>query len=111
MNTEMIGFVSGIIGCLSVLPQIYKSWKSGSSDDLSTNMLILMYIALILAIIYGIIIQHSAVYVTNSIAFVLYALLHGIKIYNMRKKYTKLSDIEMGVSVGVDVNLNDNGNN
>ena len=86
MTPEIIGFASGIIASLSILPQIHKSWKSGSSDDLSTNMIVLMYIALILAIIYGVMIQHSAVYISNSISLIFYIMLHSIKIYNIRKK-------------------------
>jgi len=86
MTPEIIGFASGIIGSLSILPQIHKSWKSGSSDDLSTNMIILMYIALTLAIIYGVMIQHSAVYISNSISLIFYIMLHSIKIYNVHKK-------------------------
>ena len=90
MNTEIIGFISGMIGSLSILPQIHKSWKSGSSDDLSTNTIILMYIAFILAVIYGIMIQQTAIYVTNIFSCTLYVILHGIKIYNTRKKITKI---------------------
>ena len=89
MNTEIIGFISGMIGSLSILPQIHKSWKSGSSDDLSTNTIILMYIAFILAVIYGIMIQQTAIYVTNIFSCTLYVILHGIKIYNTRKKNYK----------------------
>ena len=82
MNTEIIGFISGMIGSLSILPQIHKSWKSGSSDDLSTN-------TIILAVIYGIMIQQTAIYVTNIFSCTLYVILHGIKIYNTRKKNYK----------------------
>ena len=88
-SIEVIGLISGLIGCASILPQIYKSYISRSSKDLSTSTFILLYIAYILAVIYGISIDHIAVYLCNGIALILYLILHSIKIYNERDIYLK----------------------
>ena len=81
-NPEILGYVSGIMGSLSIVPQIYKSYISGSSKDLSTKMFIIQYIAYTFAIVYGILIKHAAVYLMNAIGFLLFILLHSVKIYN-----------------------------
>jgi MtN3 and saliva related transmembrane protein len=106
MSVELIGFASGMIGSLSILPQIYKSWVSGSSNDLSTNTIVLMYIALILAVIYGIMINHSAIYITNIFSCILYVILHGIKIRNERKKIKDIY-IEIDSENETEINLNE----
>lgn len=84
-NPEIIGYIAGIIGSMSIIPQIYKSYISGSSKDLSTKMFILTYISYGFAITYGILIKHVAIYIMNAIGFGLYILLHSIKIYNEHK--------------------------
>jgi MtN3 and saliva related transmembrane protein len=88
-SIESIGILSGLIGCLSIIPQIYKSYTSGSSQDLSTSTFILLYIAYTLAVIYGICINHIAVYLSDSVALILYVILHSTKIYNEREVYIK----------------------
>ena len=95
-NPEVFGYISGLMGSLSILPQIHKSYISGSSKDLSTKMFIIQYIAYALAIVYGILIKHVAVYLMNAIGFLLFIILHGIKIYNERNKqdYTTLNEID-----------------
>lgn len=82
VNPEIFGYISGVMGSLSILPQIHKCYVSGSSKDLSTKMFIIQYIAYTLAIIYGILIKHIAIYVMNAIGFMLFVILHGVKIYN-----------------------------
>jgi len=82
INAEIFGFMSGILCSLSLIPQIYKSYTTKSSQDISTKTLCLMYCALIIGIIYGIIIKHAAVYVMNGISIILYIILHGVKIRN-----------------------------
>jgi len=97
-NPEILGFVSGIMGSLSIIPQIYKSYISGSSKDLSTKMFIIQYIAYSFAIVYGILIKHTAVYLMNAIGFLLFILLHSVKIYNEHYAIVPNNYNEMSVS-------------
>ena len=97
INPEILGFLSGILGSLSLLPQIHKSYTTKSSKDISTKTLCLMYCALIFGLIYGIIIKHAAVYVMNGITTTLYMILHGVKIQNERliTNYKQIDNIEL----------------
>lgn len=81
-NYEPIGLISGVIGAVSVLPQIRKSWISKSSKDISTNMILLTYVAVGLGMIYGVLIRHAAVYLSNAAIFALYVVLHLVKVRN-----------------------------
>jgi MtN3 and saliva related transmembrane protein len=95
-NPEILGFLSGILGSVSLLPQIHKSYTTKSSKDISIQTICLMYCALLIGIIYGIVINHAAVYVMNGIATILYIILHGVKIRNERSStYLELENIEL----------------
>jgi len=83
-NYEPIGLVSGAICAVSVLPQIRKSWITRSSGDISTTTICLMYLAMSLGVTYGTLIHHAAIYTSNAVIFILYAILHGVKIRNER---------------------------
>jgi len=82
---ETLGFVSGAVSALSILPQIYKNIRSGSSTDISTSTIVCAYVALGLGTIYGFMIDHVAVYVSDLTILGFYMVLHGVKIWNDRK--------------------------
>jgi len=97
-SPEILGFASGILGSVSLIPQIHKSYTTKSSKDISTKTICLMYCALIIAVVYGTIINHPAIYAMNGIACVLYMILHAIKIRNEKfqdqpVKYFELENI------------------
>jgi len=81
-SLEFLGFSAGTLECVALLPLIHKTYKTKSSKDLSTYSIIIMYIALTMATIYGFLINHFAVYFTNILTIFLYFILHGIKIKN-----------------------------
>jgi len=88
---ETLGLVSGALSALSILPQIYKNIRSGSSADISTHTIVCAYVALSLGTIYGFMIDHVAVYVSDLTIIGFYVLLHGVKIWNDRRGIRVLS--------------------
>jgi len=82
---ETLGLVSGALSALSIVPQIYKNIRSGSSTDISTHTIVCAYVALSLGTIYGFMIDHVAVYVSDLTIIGLYMVLHGVKIWNDRR--------------------------
>ena len=83
--TEALGFASGALCAVSLVPQIYKNYTSGSSDDVSTSTILCMYVALGIGTAYGFMINHMAVYVTDLTLAGLYMTLHAVKVRNQRK--------------------------
>jgi uncharacterized protein with PQ loop repeat len=79
---ETLGLVSGALSALSILPQIYKNFRSGSSSDISTHTIVCAYIALGLGTVYGFMIGHVAVYVSDLTIIGFYVVLHSVKIRN-----------------------------
>jgi len=82
---ETLGLVSGALSALSILPQIYKNIRSGSSTDISTPTILCAYVALSLGTVYGFMIDHVAVYVSDLTILGFYVVLHGVKIWNDRR--------------------------
>lgn len=83
---ETLGLVSGALSALSILPQIYKNFRSGSSSDISTSTILCAYIALSMGTIYGFMIDHVAVYVSDLSILGFYVVLHSVKIRNDWKR-------------------------
>lgn len=95
MNPEILGFTSAAISSAAVVPQIVKSWKTGSSKDISTPMIVMTYISMGLGITYGFLIRHVAVYVGNSVTLLLFAVLHLVKVRNARVSAQELELAEV----------------
>ena len=69
-HTEFFGFSAAFLTTLAFLPQLYKTWKTKSADDVSLFMLILFITGLICWIIYGIKINSIPILFANIITFI-----------------------------------------
>ena len=67
---DLFGFLAALLTTIAFLPQLYKTWKTKSADDVSLIMLILFIIGLICWIIYGININSIPILVANIITFI-----------------------------------------
>lgn len=67
MIVAIIGFLAAFTSTISLIPQIYKTYTTKSSKDLSYIMLINFFITSALWITYGIMILSAAVYIANII--------------------------------------------
>lgn len=67
MTVEIIGITAGVLSCTTFLPQIIKTYKSKSTEDVSLLMFIIAALGSALWLIYGILIQSFALTFTNVI--------------------------------------------
>lgn len=67
MIQNVIGYTAGVFILLSIIPQIIKSYKTKSVEDISILMLISLIIGTLFWIVYGIIVQGMPVIVLNSV--------------------------------------------
>ena len=67
---NLFGFLAALLTTIAFLPQLYKTWKTKSADDVSLIMLILFIIGLICWIIYGLKINSLPILVANIITFI-----------------------------------------
>ena len=67
---DLFGFSAAFLTTIAFIPQLYKTWKTKSAEDVSLIMLILFITVLICWIIYGLKINSIPILVANIITFI-----------------------------------------
>jgi MtN3 and saliva related transmembrane protein len=75
-----LGLVAGVLTTIAYLPQLIKTWKSKSADDLSWSMLIILCTGIVLWLVYGIYIQDVPIIAANIVTLVLATIILVLKI-------------------------------
>ena len=82
MNAEIVGFIAGILVASSLLPQVIKSWKSKSTQDISLGWSITSLAGQIMWIIYGLLIASYSLVIMSGIT-----LLMALSVFYLKLKY------------------------
>ncbi len=77
---EILGLFAGGLTTASFVPQVYKTWKTKSAENLSLTMFSLFFIGITLWFVYGIFVNSIAMIVTNAITASLSILLIYFKL-------------------------------
>ena len=83
---DLFGFSAAFLTTIAFFPQLYKTWKTKSADDVSLVMLILFIIGLFCWIIYGLKINSVPILVANIITFIFNFLILILKIIYSKNK-------------------------
>ncbi|MDA8172718.1 MAG: SemiSWEET transporter [Nitrospiraceae bacterium] len=78
----LLGFAAGALTTLAYLPQVMKTWKSRSTQDISAGMFITLCAGLFLWVLYGFSINSVPVIATNIVSFALGLIIVIFKIKN-----------------------------
>ncbi len=65
---KILGLLAGFCTTISVIPQLYKTWKTKEVKDISIGMFSVLTFGLILWIIYGVSKSDIPIIVTNGIS-------------------------------------------
>lgn len=68
---ELLGYIAGILGMLSFIPQLIKTIKTKRADDLSMSMLWICLVTNACYIAYGTMLELTPIVVTLSISSVI----------------------------------------
>lgn len=82
MNTELVGYLAGLIIAISLTPQVIKAWKTKSTKDISVTWNIIYLAGLSLWIVYGIGINSMPLIITIS-----FEALMAISLLMLKLKY------------------------
>lgn len=69
--STLIGLAAGSLTTVAFVPQVLKTWRSKSADDISLGMFLLFSAGLLLWLIYGVLIDALPVILANAITLVL----------------------------------------
>ena len=75
-----IGLVAATFTVISLLPQLWKVWKTKSTKDISTGMFALYCTGLFVWFSYGLLIKSEPIIIANLLAFVQAMLILAFKI-------------------------------
>jgi MtN3 and saliva related transmembrane protein len=79
MNIAIIGLIAGFFTTWGLVPQIYKSWRTKKTKDISLLMYIIIGIGALLWITYGFLISDFPIIFWNITAFVFILTIISLK--------------------------------
>ena len=91
---DCIGFIGGSILGLQLIPQIYKAYKTKSTNDISTFFLLMNITGLLLMTTYGVFNNDMPLYVPTSISLINSMILLLLVKYNDNTKINNISNDE-----------------
>jgi MtN3 and saliva related transmembrane protein len=77
---NVLGLIAGTLTTIAFLPQLLKTWKSKSAQDVSLVMMITFSVGIFLWIIYGFAIGAMPIIVCNAVTLVLALMILVLKI-------------------------------
>ena len=78
--TTTLGLVAGVLTTIAYLPQLIKTWKSKSAEDLSWSMLITLCVGIVLWLAYGLFVQDIPVICANIVTLIFASIILILKI-------------------------------
>ncbi|MBA2746714.1 MAG: SemiSWEET transporter [Flavisolibacter sp.] len=85
---QILGLAAGILTASSLIPQVIKTYKAKSAEDVSIVMLLVLQAGIILWVLYGIKREDLPIIVTNSFSLLvnITMVVLGIKYKNAPRK-------------------------
>lgn len=78
--TDAVGLIAGSLTTLAFLPQLLKTWRSRSAEDISSSWLVTFTVGISLWLLYGILIRSVPVILSNSVTLVLTLMILYFKL-------------------------------
>ena len=85
-TTRAIGFLAALLTTASFVPQVVKSWRTRSVDDLSLGMLVLYNVGVATWLAYGWLLRAAPIVAANIVTLLLALTLLGLKVTALRRR-------------------------
>lgn len=79
-QANFLGLLAGTLTTISFVPQVWQTWKTRSTKDLSLGMLLIFTLGIALWLIYGLWMQAPPLILSNIITLLLAGTLLGFKL-------------------------------
>lgn len=80
MPHELIGSIAGILTTLAFVPQVVRTWRTGSAASLSSGMLTMFSVGVTLWIVYGLALGSPSILLANAVTLALALTLLVLKL-------------------------------
>ena len=91
---EIIGLIAAFLTTSAFVPQVYKAWKSKSTESLSLSMYVVFFIGIMLWLVYGFYLNSLAMILSNIVTGFLALILIFLPNNNF-KELIKLKELDM----------------
>jgi MtN3 and saliva related transmembrane protein len=88
---SVLGIVATILSTVSLMPQVIRTWRTRSTDDISAAWLLVALVAMAVWIAYGSLIDEPAVILVNVLSVFQCGSILFIKVQNLRAAAAKRS--------------------
>jgi MtN3 and saliva related transmembrane protein len=79
-NTDLLGFLAGCLTTSAFVPQVIKTWKTRSTQDLSLGMWSAFCIGVLCWLVYGFILEAPPIILTNFVTLFLAGTILFLKL-------------------------------
>jgi len=83
IHPDLLGGVAAVLTTIAFVPQVMKSWRSGSTRDVSLGMFVVFTTGLSLWLIYGFIIESRPIIIANVVTLGLTGIIIALKLRDM----------------------------
>jgi MtN3 and saliva related transmembrane protein len=83
--TTLIGLLAAFCTTASYIPQLKKCWDSGSTEDISLKMFLILAAGVALWVVYGVLQRDLVIVLANSVSLL---LLGGILFFKLREMFS-----------------------
>ena len=83
IHPDVFGGVAAILTTIAFVPQVMKSWRSGSTRDVSLGMFVIFSTGLSLWLVYGFIIESRPIIIANIVTLSLTGIIITFKLRDM----------------------------
>jgi MtN3 and saliva related transmembrane protein len=80
ITVDIFGYAATTIGTIVFLPQVIQIWRTKKADDVSLLSFIMIFVACILWITYGVMILAYPIIIVNSVILVLSSIIIVMKL-------------------------------
>ncbi|MBI5178791.1 MAG: SemiSWEET transporter [Nitrospinae bacterium] len=78
--TDLLGFIAGTLTTVAFVPQVLKTWRSGTADDISGPWIATFIIGVALWLCYGVALGSLPIIIFNAVTLVLLLPILIVKI-------------------------------
>ena len=75
-----LGYLAGALTTIAFVPQLTRTWRTRSAEDISFGMLLTFSIGVLLWLIYGLLIRSPPVILANIVTLILASAILALKI-------------------------------
>ncbi|MDG2270181.1 MAG: SemiSWEET transporter [Alphaproteobacteria bacterium] len=83
IHPDLLGGVAAVLTTIAFVPQVIKSWRSGSTRDVSLGMFVIFTTGLSLWLIYGFVIESRPIIIANIVTLGLTGIIIAFKLRDM----------------------------